>query len=153
MRSELDAATATVVERIAAIYREFRPVSRDELAACYSDDVVFTDPVQRIDGLDALTDYMNALAAGLVFCRFEFAEVAAGVHGGTPTVFIAWQMRFAHRALEGGRELAIPGASLLHVSGDRASFHRDFYDLGAMVYEHVPVLGAAVRMVRARLAH
>lgn len=153
MRSELDAATAAVVGRVEAIYREFRPLTRHELAACYREDVVFVDPAQRIEGLDALTAYMNALAAGLVYCRFEFTEVAAGRDDDMPTAFVAWQMRFAHRSLKGGRELVVPGVSQLHLEGDRVSFHRDFYDLGAMVYEHVPLLGALVRTVRMRLGH
>lgn len=33
----------------------------------------------------------------------------------------------------------------------RITHHEDFYDMGAMIYQHVPVLGWAVKKINSRL--
>lgn len=34
---------------------------------------------------------------------------------------------------------------------DRIFYHEDFYDLGAMIYQHVPVLGRIIRFINQRI--
>ena len=45
----------------------------------------------------------------------------------------------------------LDGASHLRLADNRIAYQRDYYDLGAMLYEHIPLLGGAVRAVKARL--
>jgi hypothetical protein len=46
--------------------------------------------------------------------------------------------------------IVVPGVTLLRF-GDRITHQRDHFDAGALVYEHVPLLGALVRLVKRRL--
>ncbi|WHI49643.1 hypothetical protein P3339_14310 [Microbulbifer sp. MLAF003] len=34
---------------------------------------------------------------------------------------------------------------------DKVFYHEDFYDMGAMVYEQVPLLGSLIRKIKSRL--
>lgn len=34
---------------------------------------------------------------------------------------------------------------------DRIFYHEDFYDVGAMIYQHVPVLGRIIRFINQRI--
>ncbi len=44
------------------------------------------------------------------------------------------------------------GVSVMELKSNRIVFQRDYYDLGEMVYERVPLLGRLVRKLRERLA-
>jgi hypothetical protein len=39
----------------------------------------------------------------------------------------------------------------VEVQGDKVLYQRDYYDAGEMLYEHLPVLGWAVRGVKKRV--
>ncbi len=40
----------------------------------------------------------------------------------------------------------------LGVSDDSIIYHKDYYDLGEMVYEHVPILGFVIKKIKGKLA-
>jgi hypothetical protein len=45
----------------------------------------------------------------------------------------------------------VRGVSHLKIS-DKIDYHEDFYDMGAMLYEQLPLLGSVTRWLRLRLA-
>ena len=53
--------------------------------------------------------------------------------------------------VNGGEILTIRGITHLKYT-KRIYYHEDCYDLGALVYEHVPVLGGITRSLKSRLA-
>ena len=44
----------------------------------------------------------------------------------------------------------VPGVSLLRLD-KKIIEHHDYYDLGAMVYEHIPLFGGVVKGVKKRI--
>jgi hypothetical protein len=64
---------------------------------------------------------------------------------------IAWQMTFSHPKLAGGRKIEVRGITMVRFS-DRIYYQEDFYDMGNMLYENVPVLGRIIRYIKGRLA-
>jgi hypothetical protein len=62
-----------------------------------------------------------------------------------------WQMTFSHPRLRRGKALKVRGMTLIRFT-DRIYYHEDFYDLGAMLYQHIPLLGTAVRHINRRLS-
>ena len=136
------------------VYERFRHAYQQghldaaQLADLYASDVVFRDPVHTIQGLPALSDYFAALGKNLNTCRFEFVEELV-----TPAAaHITWHMRFSHRRIAGGREQCVRGMTLVRMANNRIIYHEDSYDAGAMVYEHLPVLGRLVRAVKSHMA-
>ena len=47
--------------------------------------------------------------------------------------------------------LALPGCSVVDIAGEQVLHQRDYYDAGEMIYEHLPLLGWAVRGVKRRV--
>lgn len=128
-------------------YSDFLTGDLSRLDDFYHRDLVFADPLHRIEGLDTAKQYFASMRDGLLRCQFEFGLVTVAAD----SACLPWQMHYAHRALNGGRPLSLRGCSLLRFN-QRIHYHEDFYDLGAMVYEQVPLLGALVRGVKSRLA-
>ncbi|WP_347331398.1 nuclear transport factor 2 family protein [Marinimicrobium locisalis] len=140
-----------LLNRVQTLYERFDPALVEALDQIYSDEVVFEDPLHHVEGLAALRRYFAGLVEGLDECRFEFAdaltESAAG-QGGQAVLF--WTMHYRHRKLRGGAPLRLVGSSHLRFT-DRVTYHRDYFDAGAMLYEHVPMLGFVIRKLKARL--
>ncbi len=140
-----------LLTRVQRLYQRFDPALIDSLDQIYSDDVVFEDPLHRVEGLSALRRYFAGLVQGLDECRFEFTDClgeAGGERGGQAVLF--WTMHYRHRKLKGGAPLSLAGSSHLKFA-DRVSYHRDYFDAGAMLYEHIPVLGFVIGKLKRRL--
>lgn len=145
--------TEALIDRLQRFYQVFDSTLLGTLDQIYDPSVVFEDPLHRVDGLVELRRYFAGLAHGLDECRFEFRQVmqtAASEAGEPGQAVLVWTMSYRHPRLAGGRLLSLPGAS--HLSfGERVTYHRDYFDAGAMLYEHLPVLGFAIRRLKKRL--
>ena len=117
-----------------------------QLREFYAPNIVFKDPVHEIRGLVELEDYFTSMCADLTDCRFEYLDELIG----ESAAYVKWLMHFKHPKL-GNRLISVRGVSHLKI-GDRVEFHEDFYDMGAMLYEQLPVLGNVTRWLRLRLA-
>lgn len=119
------------------------------LGQIYHPDVVFIDPVHKITGCEALGDYFSHAYDRLSFCQFTAkAECKDGNCG-----YISWQMDFSHQAIGQGKLIQVDGCTELRWHEDgRIIYHRDYYDLTDLVYQHLPVLGWATAQVKRRMA-
>ena len=48
--------------------------------------------------------------------------------------------------------ITLDGTTQLKVEDEKIIYHKDYYDLGEMVYEHIPLLGSIIKMIKRRLA-
>lgn len=136
------------VARFRQFYEGFGVDMLGDIPAVYSEAIVFQDPTHRIEGLPALQRYFARTTANITECRFAFQSVHLTADA---SAWIEWQMDYSHPRLSGGAPLSLEGVT--HVRFDeRITYHRDYLDLGAMLYEHVPVLGGAVRWLKNRMA-
>ena len=106
----------------------------------YSDQVLFKDPVHEIRGLVELEDYFTAMCGDLTDCRFEYLDEVVTDHA----AYVKWVMHFKHPRL-GNRLISVRGVSHLRIS-DKIDYHEDFYDMGAMLYEQLPLLGSVTAL-------
>jgi hypothetical protein len=142
------AADAVTLERLKAFYRSMDSSSLRQLPEIYHAHTVLIDPVGRHEGLDALRQYFEQLLAQTLYCRFDILQTLTQDR----ETVLFWRMIYAHPRLNKGKELTLDGTSHLRFSENRVIYQRDFYDLGAMLYEHIPLLGSAVKAVKSRLA-
>lgn len=129
----------------------FNTLGRDTLHLVdelYDEDVQFIDPFHRVRGRAALRDYYAAMYANVQAIRFEFSGETVTAN----ELVLYWRMTYRHARVGGGAPVGVDGCSRL-VFGDsgRVVLHRDYFDAGAMLYEHLPVLGRLVRFVRRRV--
>lgn len=114
----------------------------------YAKDALFRDPVGEIRGASAIKAYYARLYENVLSIRFDFeSEIGEGDEH-----VVTWVMHLRHKAIEGGKEISLPGASHIRFANGKAVYHRDYFDMGAFVYEHIPVLGAGVRYVKKKVA-
>ena len=118
------------------------------LREIYTPEIHFIDPVHELRGLDELTKYFLHLYANITSIHFAFMHPQrVGEQG-----YVQWLMTYSHPRLNGGRLIKMPGATFLQFEKNgKVCIHRDYYDLGAMLYQHLPLLGPAVRFVNRRL--
>lgn len=133
------------VDRFQSLFSRLAPDSPMHLEAVYDEGIVFRDPFRLIHGRAALDRYFKALNHNLIECRFEYHEV----HRFGDTAVLRWTMRLSLRR---GPEapITVGGTSWLRYN-DLVTSHHDYFDGGALVYEHVPVLGWFVRRVKASM--
>ncbi|MFD1008308.1 MULTISPECIES: nuclear transport factor 2 family protein [Oceanisphaera] len=135
---------------LAVFCREYQRLSGDNLQVLrdiYAPHIQFQDPSHQLQGIEDLVSYFEGLFSQVKHCQFEIEQVMEQ----DGEAFIRWQMRFAHPKLNGGNEVCVPGVSHLRFS-EQIDTHQDYFDLGAMLYEHIPVLGALVKTLKRRLS-
>ncbi|HRC43713.1 MAG TPA: nuclear transport factor 2 family protein [Nitrospira sp.] len=135
-----------VVERFTQTYGQLSARSLGLLSDLYSDDIEFQDPFHRIAGLPALRQYLAALYAHVESCSFKFEE---GVTQGNESVLM-WSMFLKHPRLNGGAVVTVPGSTHIRFR-DKVSYHRDYFDAGAMLYEQLPLIGRVIRIIKRRV--
>jgi hypothetical protein len=63
-----------------------------------------------------------------------------------------WTMSYRHPRLKQGEPILVHGCSHLLWTDNKVFQHRDFFDAGALLYEHLPVMGRMIRWLKGRLA-
>lgn len=151
MASEMNSVSANLrsalIKDLKDFYREPRVAGLDGIDRLYTQDVEFRDPVHSIHGRLALKNYLKTLNTGNPDIQFTYLDDLIGENSAT----ITWQMRFIHKRLNKGRAIELSGVTLIRFT-DRIYFHEDYYDLGAMLYQHIPVFGFLIRLVNKRLS-
>ena len=135
-----------LLDELQAVYQSLDANNLTQLARVYSDDIHFVDPFGEIRGYESLQSYFQNLYSGLASCRFDY---------GTPltngqTAWLPWTMYYRQRRLAHGRQLSVEGAS--HVIGwEKVHYHRDYFDAGALLYRHLPLIGPSIRWIDGKL--
>ncbi|MDG0996204.1 MAG: nuclear transport factor 2 family protein [Gammaproteobacteria bacterium] len=113
----------------------------------YHVDAEFIDPVKRIHGCANLITYFEDIYAGVQSCHFELLGSISTADKSS----LEWEMRLRHKTLAPKRDILLNGVSVLHYRQDLIHYQRDYYDLGAMVYEQIPILGAVIRKIKGQI--
>ena len=131
------------------LYENLSLDSLGKLSQVYSADVEFVDPITRCTGLSSLTQYLTKSMQDIAQCHFAIdPPIVASPTSDQVDVAVTWIMR---AETQNGKLLTLNGSSHLRIADERICYHRDYYDLGQLIYEHVPLLGAVVRAIKRRL--
>jgi len=144
-----------LINQFKTVYHHLNADNVDSLAEVYAAELTFIDPFHRIDGLDAFKAYIRNLYANVSQCRFEFGEpVAQSLLVDSPSqlrrVYLDWTMTFCHPRLNKGQPISVPGVSQLQCD-EKIIRHQDFFDGGALLYQHIPVLGQVIKRLKRRM--
>jgi hypothetical protein len=136
-----------ILDRFCDFYRSFdqRPLS--ELATIYHADIEFQDPAHKVSGIVDLQAYFARSMQQVTSCRFDIEQVSE-LDG---EAYVRWSMHLSHPQLNAGQSVTVPGVSHLRFA-ETIHWHRDYFDLGAMLYEQLPLLGRIIRAIKRRLA-
>jgi hypothetical protein len=120
----------------------------EHLDQLYSDDALFCDPLHEVRGLANIRRYFAELYANVSELRFDFYGFDQ-VRDGED--YLRWTMSYRHPRLAGGQLIRVEGCSHL-LWHSKVYRHRDYFDAGSLLYEHLPLLGPAIRWLKRRLA-
>ena len=134
-----------LLENFCSIYPKLNKNNLALLKEIYSDNVVFTDPMHEVQGIDALSAYFEHLYQNMDHCHFHILQVIAQ----EGQACIVWRMEYAHQKIKKGQTIVVDGTSHLQFS-EKIDSHRDYLDLGQMLYEHLPLIGAVIKTIKKR---
>ena len=143
----------TLITRFRELYQDLASLQVDDLEGIYHTDIVFQDPVAIHEGIGQVKQYFERLLTNATHCTFTIHSII-DCHDNDENVehVVVWTMMLKTPKLNNGQAITLDGTSVLKVRDDRICFHRDYYDMGQMIYEHVPILGAVVKKLKKRLA-
>ena len=138
------------LQTFCAFFNKLDKTCTGNLDTVYTEDVIFDDPIHHFEGITSLEAYYRSLYDNVTSCRFVFHQSQRQ----DDSAFITWTMQLVHPRLDGGKPVEVDGCSHLRFADDgsgRVSQHRDYFDVGAMLYERLPILGRVVKGIKQRL--
>ena len=134
------------VDKFVEIYQKLDKSNLDLLGEIYSEEIQFIDPMHEINGLVELRRYFANLYSNVQHCRFDITDSFSI----NDTAFIYWNMHYSHPKLASGRVISVQGHSKLLFKKDKIVHHRDYFNVGELLYKHIPVLGAVINFIDKR---
>ena len=131
-----------------SVYQRLSTNNLSSLNDIYSENVVFIDPIHEIKGLTSLHEYFEGLYKNLSSCSFTISDVI--VEHGKAAIY--WEMNYQHAKLNKGEVVSVQGTSKLIAENNKIVYHRDFLDLGAMLYEQLPLIGKLIHWIKVKAA-
>lgn len=138
----------TAIEKFRNFYQGLSKKDISGLSDVYSHNIEFIDPIATHHGIETVTQYFGRLLKGTSSCDFTIHSIKSL----SDDEFVAeWQMRFVSSSLKTDNPIVVDGITVAKTEGDYVTYHRDYYDMGQLAYEHVPLLGYFVRKVKGKL--
>jgi hypothetical protein len=116
------------------------------LGELYDKNIVFVDPLHRIEGLDHLQRYFEGMYRNVDEISFTYLTQWEQAN----EAMLRWEMTFRHPKLKGGSPILVPGVTYLTFE-DKITRHQDYFDSNQMIFDHVPVLGSLLGWLKGRL--
>lgn len=147
MKSTNASTKHRLVANLMAFYGNFSVENITRLDDLYTQDIEFVDPVHKVEGILSLKHYLKKMAENLCHYKIHYNDVLEGEN----SAYLTWEMEFAHKSIRGGDVITIRGMTQVKFTS-RVYYHEDSYDLGALLYENLPLLGGITRSLKGRLA-
>ncbi|MFM2484592.1 nuclear transport factor 2 family protein [Celerinatantimonas yamalensis] len=134
-----------LIEQLQTHYQRLSQDNLGELMTLYDKQVEFCDPLHQIHGKSALEAYFRQLLKHTRQCLFTFHDSCINTHQAQ----LSWTMTFNHPRLAGGQPIELAGCSWLHFN-QTITWHRDYFDVSAMLHDHLPLVGGVSRWLKKR---
>ena len=136
-----------LAQRVKEAYLSIGSENVADLESLYTTDIHFEDPSHAVQGKRSLMRYLHKQFSNLSKCSFKFHSSIAS----ETDIFLTWTMFLNHPKLRGGDTIRVEGSSYLRTRNGKIYYHRDYFDMGAMLYEHLPLLGRIIQRLKHRL--
>lgn len=136
------------VNLIQKIFNEFDGKNLNLLNDFYSQDIVFQDPLHKVEGFSSLQNYYSKIYKNVQSIRFDFQKFVSQ----DDEVVGFWTMSLKAKGLNQGALFEVQGVSVfIFNSENKVKYHRDYLDLGEMVYEKIFGLGFVIKKIKTLL--
>jgi hypothetical protein len=137
---------STFISTFISLYGDLNRSNLHRLPEIYSNDIQFVDAIHQINGLPQLTRYFEHLYENILDCKFNIHNVIESDNEAS----LFWTMEYSHPKIGKGKVISVDGTSHIKFN-ETVYYHRDYLDMGQMLYEHLPVLGSAIRLIKKRM--
>ena len=128
-----------------SMYSGMTPASLNSFGEYFTEDAVFEDPFNRVKGVEAIRRIFEHMFSVCEKPRFEVISTALSGN----RAWLHWIFLFGLR----GRNMEITGASMVMFADDgRVMMHVDYWDAAGQLYEHLPLVGWLMKLLRKRLS-
>lgn len=139
-----DSITKKSVEQFKNYFKDLTDNTREPLNNIYTKNVIFEDPIKKITGIENLEKHFKKMDANVVNGGFT---VTNEIHNGNQ---VALQWVFECQLKRPRQKVRCVGSTFLEIDGKIVK-HTDHFDLGALVYEHLPLIGGMIRFVKSKM--
>jgi steroid delta-isomerase len=131
----------------ASYFKRIAPGNLDELRDLCAVDVRFRDPFNDVRGQDQIVRIFSKMFEEVAEPTFEVVDNALSGSNS----YLRWVLRF--KSKKNGKSFSIEGMTEVHFDqSGKVAAHLDHWDAASQLYEHVPLLGGVLRIIRRRLA-
>ena len=110
----------------------------------YAPGAWFNDTIATEVGIEAIEKYLLKTAEGADKVSAKINDIA--VSGAD--CYVRWTMEIRTKNLAGGQPIVTEGVSQLRFDeAGRVILHQDFWNPASGIYQHLPLLGPAIRFV------
>lgn len=147
--------TPEIVQQFVTMYQTLNKDNLHLLQTVYSEDICFIDALHEVSGLDQLAQYFAAMYGNLLSAKIHVTDVQCcqsfdeSQRDQEGVAYLSWVMQYAHPRLAGGKVIRLDGVTQIRFT-DKVTYHRDYADMGQMLYEHIPLLGPVIRLIKRR---
>ena len=139
----------TPLKRFVSYWNNLTPQDVARLGEFYTEDAVFQDPFNNVQGHAAIKHIFADMFVRLIEPRFVITETIEQDN----RVVLVWDFSFYIKALKPNVKRSIHGTSLIRFAADgRALSHRDYWDAASELYEQLPIIGSVMRALKRRMA-
>lgn len=138
-----------IIDNFINIYQKLNKDNLFLLRQVYRDDIQFCDPMHHVSGLEPLTQYFANMYLNVSHIEFDIKEVVVSKDNHQAALY--WTMSYSHPKLRKGQLINVDGMSQLKFD-ELIYSHRDYFDVGQMLYEQIPILGGFIGLIKNRAA-
>lgn len=128
------------------VYNSLNINNLNTLEAIYHNDIHFEDPLHKVNGRKNLISYFEKMYTNVNHCHFEITHHFSCENEAA----LYWEMTYRHPSLNKGKNIVVNGHSRLKVVDRKVIYHRDYFDLGNLLYQHIPLLGGLISWINNR---
>lgn len=136
------------LKRYIDYYEGLAPDNVERLREIAVSEMYFKDPFNEVRDVEHVIRIMKHMYQTSENPRFKVSDsVLKG-----RLAFLKWEFYFSTKSLNKGREIRVVGMSELQFDeAGLVSAHIDYWDAAEQLYEHVPLLGGLLRLVKKNL--
>ena len=115
----------------------------------YHPNAKFYDPIGNHEGVNSIKKYYAGIYEPVTKIKFDYDEPFMN----NEQLAFPWKMTYCSSKLNKGKPIVVNGISRIKFDPvtHQAIYHRDYFDMGQMVYEEVPLLGSVVKWIKNKL--
>ncbi|MDM7859791.1 DUF2358 domain-containing protein [Alteromonas sp. ASW11-36] len=138
----------TAIEKFTHFYQQLKDRDISGITDVYDTNIEFIDPIATHQGIEVVQRYFDKLLKGTRWCDFDIRKVRSS---SDTEHTVEWVMRFESKKLKRAEPIVVDGITVLKTNADKVIYHRDYYDMGQLVYENIPILSFFVKRVKGQL--